>query len=101
MPCIPYVAAAPAGDVSSVSQEKQRKEGESGNLPSKEHRPKCTNVVFGPLALVARPVNKMEMLRTPAAEAAVAKEWERLRLAGAWDESRKTGPHWQGFRTLP
>jgi hypothetical protein len=29
----------------------------------------------------------MEMLRTPAAEAAVAKEWERLRLAGAWDES--------------
>ena len=44
-------------------------------------------MVFGPLALVARPVNKMEMLRTPAAEAAVAKEWERLRLAGAWDES--------------
>ena len=36
---------------------------------------------------MACPVNKMEMLRTPAAEAAVAKEWERLRLAGAWDES--------------
>ena len=45
------------------------------------------DVVYGPWALVARPVNKAEVSRTPAAEAAVAKEWQRLRSAGAWDES--------------
>ena len=39
------------------------------------HRVKNTNVVNGPWALVARPVKKAEVSRTPAAEAAVAEEW--------------------------
>ena len=48
------------------------------------HRVKNMNVVYGPWALVARPVNKAEVPRTPAAEAVVAKEWQRLRSVGAW-----------------
>ena len=36
---------------------------------------------------VARPVGKKEIKDTPAAQAALAKEWERLRKAGCWDEA--------------
>ena len=35
-------------------------------------------------------VSRVEMLHTPVAQAAVAKEWERLLLAGAWDEDSVT-----------
>ena len=35
---------------------------------------------------VARPVKKAEVSRTPAAQAALDKEWAKLRKAGCWDE---------------
>ena len=38
--------------------------------------------------MVARSVSKDEVKRTPAAQAALQKEWDRLRAAGCWDESR-------------
>ena len=37
-------------------------------------------------ALVARPVGKAEVRSTPAAQAALLKEWDKLRKAGCWDE---------------
>ena len=36
---------------------------------------------------MARPVNKAEVRVTPAAQAALQKEWDKLRAAGCWDES--------------
>ena len=37
-------------------------------------------------ACVARPVNKREVEKTPAARAALEKEWQKLYAAGCWDE---------------
>ena len=38
-------------------------------------------------ACVARPVGKAEISRTPAARAALEKEWQKLHKANTWDES--------------
>ena len=39
-------------------------------------------------ALVARPVSKNEARANPKAQAALLKEWDQLRKAGCWDESK-------------
>jgi len=52
------------------------------------HRVKAADGIFPFPALVARPVSRQEVAKTPAAQAALQKEWDRLRAAGCWDESR-------------
>jgi hypothetical protein len=69
-------APSPSSDAASVEVTPR-------HLAKAVHRVKSLNVVYGPWALVARPVNRAEVARTPAAEAAVAREWQRLRSAGA------------------
>ena len=49
------------------------------------HRPKLHTRIPIP-ALVARPVSKRERARVPAAQAAMDKEWDRLRAVRTWDE---------------
>ena len=39
-------------------------------------------------ACVARPVGKKEIQENPKAKAALQKEWDRLRQAGCWDETK-------------
>ena len=38
--------------------------------------------------MAARSVNKAEIRSNPKAQAALAKEWDNLRKAGCWDETR-------------
>ena len=54
---------------------------------SQEHRDK---IALSPIpweACVARPVGKQEIEKTPAAKAALQKEWDKLRKIHTWDES--------------
>jgi len=51
------------------------------------HRVKSSCDILPFSACVARPVTKTEVARTPAAQAALQKEWDRLRAAGCWNES--------------
>ncbi len=37
--------------------------------------------------MVAKPVSKAEVRQNPEAQKAIAKEWQKLRDAGYWDES--------------
>eukprot|EP00969_Alexandrium_andersonii_P051535 2263476-Alexandrium_andersonii.AAC.1 len=48
------------------------------------------SVPFPESLLVARPVNRAEVLQKPKAQAALKKEWDRLRAINVWDEER---PH--------
>ena len=77
----------PAGSLAGLADDDGSVPVTERHISKAVHRVKNINVVYGPWALVARPVNKAEVSSTPAAEAAVAKEWQRLRSAGAWDES--------------
>jgi hypothetical protein len=77
----------PAGSLAGLADDDGSVPVTERHISKAVHRVKNLNVVYGPWALVARPVNKAEVSSTPAAEAAVAKEWQRLRSAGAWDES--------------
>ena len=52
------------------------------------HRTKIPDFVYPFNACVARPVNRREVAKTPAARAALQKEWDKLRKAGCWDESK-------------
>ena len=52
------------------------------------HREKIPDCAPSYPACVARPVGKKEIRDTPAAQAALLKEWDKLRKAGCWDESR-------------
>ena len=56
-------------------------------LPVPVHRDKNPDFLPCYSAAVARPVNKAEVRRTPAAQKALRKEWDRLRKIGCWDES--------------
>eukprot|EP00969_Alexandrium_andersonii_P245574 10853063-Alexandrium_andersonii.AAC.1 len=51
-----------------------------------EHRPRIPGIPFPECLLVARPVNRKEVLQKPAAQAALRKEWGRLREIEVWDE---------------
>eukprot|EP00969_Alexandrium_andersonii_P182502 8063728-Alexandrium_andersonii.AAC.1 len=51
------------------------------------HRQKLAPRSFPFNACVARPVGKAEMARTPAAQVAAKKEWDRLRDKYVWDEA--------------
>ena len=53
-----------------------------------EHRVKCAGPPTPFSVMIARPVSKDEVKRTPAAQAALQKEWDRLRAAGCWDEAK-------------
>ena len=53
-----------------------------------QHRELHPDCAFPFVAVVARPVNKTEARGNAAAQAALAKEWDRLRAVGCWDESR-------------
>jgi hypothetical protein len=55
-----------------------------------EHRDKLGDSPLPFSACVARSVGKREAQESPAARAALAKEWDRLRKAGCWDESKVT-----------
>ena len=51
------------------------------------HRPRIPDVEFPFPVAVARSVGKREVAENPQALEAVLKEWDKLRKAGAWDES--------------
>ena len=51
------------------------------------HRDKIGPRSFPFNAMVARSVNKQELSKSPAAQAAMKKEWDRLRAKKVWDES--------------
>ena len=53
-----------------------------------EHRPHEAEHELPFSALVARPVSKAEIRSSSEAQAALKKEWDRLRAAGCWDESK-------------
>jgi hypothetical protein len=55
---------------------------------SHEHRPHVVEHELPFSALVARPVSKAEVKTNPKAQEALQKEWDRLRMAGCWDESK-------------
>ena len=61
-------------------------------MPVEHHRPKRHRMklpkqpLFPFTAAVARPVNKAEIARTPLAQQAMDKEWNRLTSKGVWDE---------------
>ena len=61
-------------------------------MPIDPYKPKHRNKIqdFEPWfnACVARPVAKKEIERTPKAQAALDKEWNALRNAGVWDETK-------------
>ena len=50
------------------------------------HREKIGQNVFPDNLCVARPVGRAEIEKTPAAKAAMQKEWDRLRSKYVWDE---------------
>ena len=52
-----------------------------------DHRQKLAPPSLYPNACVARPVGKAELRTTPAAQAAMKAEWDRLRTKRVWDES--------------
>ena len=52
------------------------------------HRPHIPMFEFPFNALVARPVSKAEIRNNPKADAALMKEWDALRKANCWDESK-------------
>jgi len=52
------------------------------------HRQHISNHTFPLNACVARPVNAKEVARTPKAQEALQKEWDRLRGMRCWDESQ-------------
>eukprot|EP00969_Alexandrium_andersonii_P102313 4515826-Alexandrium_andersonii.AAC.1 len=52
---------------------------EGQNTLRGEHRPKKPGIPFPESLLVARPVNRAEVLQKPKAQAALRKEWDRLR----------------------
>jgi len=83
------------GDVTDPEDREResdfRKVGPSPKLPTerrrrKAHREKVMKHDIPFSALVARPVKRDEIKRTPAAQAALQKEWSKLRKAGCWDE---------------
>ena len=52
------------------------------------HRVKIPKQPLFPFAAcVARPVNKAEIAKTPKAQEAMQKEWDRLTSKGVWDEN--------------
>ena len=62
---------------------------ESCSSPSSASSPPAASSFPPPsAALVARPVHKPEVRQTPAAQAALQKEWQRLREIKCWDEAR-------------
>ena len=58
------------------------------SYPREPHRVKNGGRIFPFNAAVARPVGKAEIARTPAAQAAMKKEWDRLRDKKVWDETK-------------
>ena len=56
------------------------------DAPNK-HRNKESHRTFPFNVCVARSVSKREIETSPDAQAALLKEWERLRQAGCWDET--------------
>ena len=68
-----------------------QKVGPPPKLPTRRrrkqlHREKVRPIDIPFSALVARPVKRDEIKRTPAAQEALRKEWAKLRKAGCWDE---------------
>ena len=55
-----------------------------------QHREKMVTDVVG-RTFVARPVGKVERLTSKRAQAALRKEWDRLRAIKCWDESAVRG----------
>ena len=52
------------------------------------HRTKVPKQPLFPFtACVARPINKAEIAKTPKAQEAMQKEWDRLTSKGVWDEN--------------
>ena len=51
-----------------------------------KHRTKVPDYAFPLSAIVARPVGKKEIDKTPAAKKALDIEWDKLVKAGVWDE---------------
>eukprot|EP00969_Alexandrium_andersonii_P186951 8260804-Alexandrium_andersonii.AAC.1 len=58
----------------SEARNEERRTALSG-----EHRPKKPGIPFPESLLVARSVNRTEVLRTPKAQEALRQEWDRLR----------------------
>ena len=58
----------------------------SGVVGDGLHREHLPRVNFSPDACVARPVSRAEAARNPLAQAALLKEWDRLRVSKCWNE---------------
>ena len=52
-----------------------------------EHREKIAPPLLPFAAMVARPVGKAEIARTPKAQLSLRTEWDRLRSEYVWDET--------------
>ena len=63
----------PAGSLAGLADDDDSAPVSQRHISSAVHRVKNMHVVYGPWALVARPVNMADVSRTPAAEAVVAK----------------------------
>ena len=64
--------------------------------PREPHRAKNGVRTFPFNAAVARPVGKAEIARTPSAQAAMKKDWDRLRDKKVWDETKPR--EWRAVR---
>eukprot|EP00975_Prorocentrum_lima_P056058 11752556-Prorocentrum_lima.AAC.1 len=53
-----------------------------------EHRPRTPEIPFPENLFVARSVRRQEIVQNPDAQAALKKEWDRLRKIQTWDESK-------------
>ena len=79
------VDVAPAAESAGGSDD-EYSVGESPCMPVGpcmfQHREKFPDCAYPFVAAVARPVNKTEARSNPAAQAALLKEWDRLRAVG-------------------
>ena len=76
-----------------ISEAKQLDEAGIPAMPVQmnecyDHRVKIPTLDYPLPVAVARPVNKTEIRQNPKADAALVKEWNALRKAKVWDESK-------------
>ena len=78
---------AAAAIASSLLRDREVPEMPTTN-PCYEHRRRIPEHAFPFSTMVARPVDKKEISVTPAAQAALDKEWDKLVKAVVWDQSK-------------
>ena len=85
--CVPGISDADGGAHSTAPNDQAPMvvPAPEGDHPHQERLPEYPWPVN---ACVARPVGKKEIQENPKAKAALQKEWDRLRQAGCWDETK-------------